>query len=126
MDNDKAPIQVAGSRRKFLRRVGMGGTAVAAVVGLTDVAGIPSARATTTTPARGTRPSSGKAVRSVRTRTDKSAADVTCGSMTLKCAGGDCGAACPAGSWCYHFTGCSSGWMCMPGSCTTYHKPCCN
>jgi hypothetical protein len=42
-----APHQPSGTRRKFLREVGMGGAA-AALVGLTEVAGLPSAQAAAT------------------------------------------------------------------------------
>ncbi len=48
MDNDPAgpPArhQPSGTRRKFLRQVGIGGAA-AALIGLTEVAGLPSAQA---------------------------------------------------------------------------------
>jgi hypothetical protein len=194
MDNDKAAEQ---PRRKFLRQVGMGGIATAALLGLTDIAGLPAARAAT----RGSRPATAKKVRSVGTRT-AAAADSHCGtilatydggqctsiagaacphgnccyyfsandgsayrttfhmcfpttagqraadcisaftdqwcwespinaapvcsSMILSCAKGKCDGACPTGSWCYNYVGCNAaGYMCMPGTCTTYAKPCC-
>jgi hypothetical protein len=53
-----APHQPSGTRRKFLREVGMGGAA-AALVGLTEVAGLPSAQAAATNSPRGGRPARG-------------------------------------------------------------------
>jgi hypothetical protein len=131
VDNDQAAggpalSQVSGARRKFLRQAGMGGAATAALLGLTEVAGLPSARATAKSSARDPRPAKSKTVHHTGTHATGPAVDTPCGTMSLFCSPGNCGAACPHGSWCFLFAGCSSaGNMCMPGSCRTYYKPCC-
>jgi hypothetical protein len=108
VDNDPAgppaPHQPSGTRRKFLREVGIGGAA-AALIGLTEVAGLPSAQAAARN-SPGGRPARGKTVRGVRGRPD---ANPVCGTLIIKYDGGHCtntaGAACPKGSCCYHFSG---------------------
>lgn len=121
MDNDTAQTQAAGTRRKFLRQVGMGGAAVAALVGLTDLAGIPSALAETRSSPAGSRTAKRKSVRDVTAGPD--ADEALCTTITAIYSGGHCkgtaGAACPTNNCCYHFSGSVDGYaaffnMCYP------------
>ena len=130
MDNDPAgppaPRQATGTRRKLLRHIGLGGTAVTALIGLTEAAGLPSASAAAKAAPPGGRPAKSKSVRGVRTRANGPDTTTGCGTMALKCSPGHCNGPCPSGSWCFNFYGCTSaGTMCMPGSCRNYTKDCC-
>jgi hypothetical protein len=93
------------SRRKFLRQFGMAGAAVAAFVGITDVAGLSSAFAASKSPSSG-QAGKTKTVRMVSSH-ESGAAHPDCESFSsfFQCTPGHCGGPCPKGYWCYYFTG---------------------
>jgi hypothetical protein len=134
VDNDQAAArptrtEMAETRRKFLRHVGMGGAATAALLGLTEIAGLPSAAAGSSphnraearkkAEAKGRMVAKRKAVRGVNTQIDGCLFPAT---MSARYNGGHCtsdGSACPTGNCCYEFTGGNMGAaakfnMCFP------------
>jgi hypothetical protein len=96
-------------RRKFMRQVGVGAAATAALVGVTDVVGMKSAVAATTkddpkankaATIRAAKEIHAKKVKEVRARTgsEKIATIITCCNLSA----GHCAGGCrPAGIWCH-------------------------
>jgi hypothetical protein len=128
VDNDPAgppaPRQATGTRRKFLRHIGLGGTGVTALIGLTEAAGLPPASAAAKRAPRGGRPAKGKSVRDVRARANGPGTATGCGTMALKCSPGQCNGPCPSGPWCFNFYGLSAWpWSCS-ASCVRSRRTC--
>jgi hypothetical protein len=110
--HDSQPAQNRGAppnRRKFMRQVGMGAAATAAIAGLADVAGMKPAAAATkraptntgvlTSPTLST--TTQKKIQEIRARTVDVHPDTT---YFIACSPtpGDCGGPCePAGVWCH-------------------------
>ncbi|HEY7143650.1 MAG TPA: hypothetical protein VH637_05330 [Streptosporangiaceae bacterium] len=93
------------TRRHFLRRAGISGAIAAALVGVTDAAGLSQALASTKRPQ------------------NCGGGNQFCAYSPRQCNGGK---ACPPGYCCYHCTGCGGNYFsCIPtGSCKSFSACC--
>lgn len=118
------------NRRKFLRQIGMAGAASAAFVGMADLAGIGSARAAVQPSKAQAAKARAAAKQAKQARQGKQvralaqpAIDCSYGYGWAFCSPGNCGKACPSGSWCnWTFSvapecGGNSAFRCIQGGC---------